>query len=512
MTAKRIRSRIVLGCLVTLMVLPAGVMFAQTKIKPGFNLFSTAQDQEIGRQSAAEAESQLPILTDRSIETYVNAVGKRLAAVAPGANYPYQFKVVNASDINAFALPGGYLYLNRGLIEAAKNEGQLAGVMAHEMAHVALRHGTNQASKAYLGQAGLGVLGGLTDGKSSSTQRAIGAVGGFGMNAMFLKFSRTDEEQADIVGSQMMAKAGYDPKDMVDFFEMLRSQAARDPGKVEQFFSSHPAPKDRAARIRKEMKMLNIRPTRAVGGFSQAKAELLRMPSAPSMQQIAQGQTRQATAQTVSQARIGGGSAVDTSIDRPSSSFRSFEQRGQFFQMDYPANWRVYEPTNGYGVTIAPDGGYVDTGGEERNLIYGVIVNHYDTFNSDSNDRFVYSDGTSSNSFVDNSGRIESRTNLAAATNDIVSQILRTNPHLKVMPNSQRTDTISGAAALSLVLSGRSPVTQEEERVTVFTRELTDDDVIYALFIAPGLDYGDLRGTFDRMISSLQVNDAAAHR
>jgi len=168
---------------------------------------------------------------------------------------------VNASDINAFALPGGYLYLNRGLIEAAKSEGQLAGVMAHEMAHVALRHGTNQASKAYLGQAGLGVLGGLVDSKSDSTQKTIGAVGGFGLNTLFLKFSRTDEEQSDIVGAQMMAKAGYDPKDMVDFFEMLRSKASRDPGKVEQFFSSHPPPKDRAARIRKEMKMLKISPT-----------------------------------------------------------------------------------------------------------------------------------------------------------------------------------------------------------------------------------------------------------
>jgi predicted Zn-dependent protease len=510
MTTKRVRSRIVLRCLVALLAMTAGVMFAQTKIKPGFNLFSVAQDQEIGRQSAVEAESQLPILNDRSIEAYVNAVGKRLAAVAPGADYAYQFKVVNASDINAFALPGGYLYLNRGLIEAAKSEGQLSGVMAHEMAHVALRHGTNQASKAYLGQAGLGVLGGLTNGKSDSTQKAIGAVGGFGMNTLFLKFSRTDEEQADVVGAQMMAKAGYDPKDMVDFFELLRSKAARDPGKVEQFFSSHPAPKDRAARIRKEMKMLTIRPTQPVGGFQQARAELLGMPAARSQQQIAQGQ--KATPMVVP-ARISGGSAVEMNIDRPSSTFRSFEQRGKFFRMDYPVNWRVYEPANGYGVTIAPDGGYVDTGAEERNLIYGVIVNHYDTFDADTSDRFITGGGSAtSNSFVDNNGRIESRTNLAKATNDIVSQILRTNPHLKLVPDSQRTDTLSGGAALSLVLSGRSTVTRAEERVTVFTRELPDDDVIYALFIAPGQDYGELRKTFDRMISSLQVNDAAAHR
>jgi hypothetical protein len=308
----------------------------------------------------------------------------------------------------------------------------------------------------------------------------------------------------------MMAKAGYNPKDMVDFFEFLRTQAARDPGKVEQFFSSHPAPKDRASRIRKEMKMLSIKPTQPVGGFSQARAELLGLPKAPSMQQIAQGQK---STPAVSQARIGDGRVVDTSIDRPSTTFRSFEQRGRFFQMDYPENWRVYEPANGYGVTIAPDGGYVDTGGEERNLIYGVIVNHYDTFNSETSERFIDSGpATNHSGFVDNSGRIESRTNLAAATNDIVSQIVRTNPHLKLVPNSQRTETLSGAQALSVVLAGTSPVTRTEERVTVFTRELTDDDVIYALFIAPGQDYDELRATFNRMINSLDVNDAAAHR
>jgi predicted Zn-dependent protease len=148
------------ACAVLLLV-SACAVHAQSRIDPGFNLFSVDQDQEIGRQSADEVERELPILNDRSIDAFIASVGKRLAAVAPGAKFDYQFKVVNVSDINAFALPGGYLYLNRGLIEAAENEGQLGGVMAHEMAHVALRHGTNQASKAYIGQAGLGLLGGL---------------------------------------------------------------------------------------------------------------------------------------------------------------------------------------------------------------------------------------------------------------------------------------------------------------------------------------------------------------
>ncbi len=507
MTIKRLLSAIALGGLVTLMALPAGEAFAQTKVKPGFNIFSVEQDKEIGRQSAAEVEAQMPIIRDSSIQSYVSAVGKRLARYAPGGNFTYQFKVVNTSDINAFALPGGYMYVNRGLIEAARNEGQLAGVMAHEMAHVALRHGTNQASKAYMGQTGLGLLGGLLGGKAQSTQRVVGAVGGFGLNTLFLKFSRTDETQADIVGSQMMAKAGYDPNDMVDFFEILRSQQSRNPSKVQQFFSDHPAPADRAARIREERRQLTIRETAPVGGFSQARAELQSMPAAQSMAKIAQASN------TTSRTTSSGGTlgSAEPNIDQPSSTYRRFQQSNGFFTMEYPDNWRVYSPDNGYGVTLAPEGGFVDAGnGDQPNLVYGVVVNHYDPFNnddSDSSDRFVIG----GKGFTDEGGRI-SRTSLAEATNDLVNQILRTNSHLKFVPDSQRVDQVDGASALSLVLSGRSPATGLEERVTVFTRELPDDHVIYALFIAPAQDYSALRRTFDRMISSLQVNDSAVHR
>lgn len=131
----------------------------QTKLKPGFNLFSPDQDVEIGKQSVVEVEKQMPVLDDKSMQEYLTKIGQRLAVVTPGPKFPYQFKVVNVSDINAFALPGGFMYVNRGLIEAARNEGELAGVMAHEISHVALRHGTNQASKASLAQIGIGLLG-----------------------------------------------------------------------------------------------------------------------------------------------------------------------------------------------------------------------------------------------------------------------------------------------------------------------------------------------------------------
>jgi len=496
-----------------MMAVVAGSVTAQTRVRPGFNLFSVEQDQEIGRQSAIEAEQQLPILNDRSTDQYVNAIGKRLGAVAPGADYAYQFKVVNASDINAFALPGGYLYLNRGLIEAAGSEGMLAGVMAHEMAHVALRHGTNQASKAYLGQAGLGILGGLVAKDNRSTAKTMNTIGGFGLNALFLKFSRTDEEQADVVGAQMLAKAGYDPMDMVAFFQVLEGKRKKEPSRVEQFFSSHPTPGDRAARVRKEMTMLQIRPTNPVGGFSQVRARLQKMAPALSMQQIAAARPGPPSGTAAGLTFTSVTAASDTRIvDGSSTPFRTFEQRGDFFTMVYPANWRVYEPQNGSGVTLAPEGGFVDNGGDEMDLIEGVIVNHHDPFNEDATGRFANPYGVGQGFLMGGDSRSGDRTHLAWATNDLLSGIMRANPNLTLVPNSQRNDTLNGAAALSMVLSGRSPITRKEERVTLFTRELSDEHVIYALFIAAAEDYDALRPTFDRMVSSLQVNDEASHK
>jgi len=496
MIAKTARTRCVTLCLTALMTAYAGAVVAQTQLKPGFNLFSPDQDQEIGRQSAAAAERELPMLRDKSIQAYVDKVGKRLAAVAPGAKYPYQFKVVNASDINAFALPGGYLYVNRGLIEAARNEGQLAGVMAHEMGHVVLRHGTSQASKAYLAQAGLGLLGGLLGKDDRSTEQRIATVGGFGLNAVFLKFSRADEEQADIMGAQMMAAAGYDPRDMVDFFQILADEQKHNPSKVEQFFSSHPAPADRAARINQEITVLSVKSLRPVGGFAQVKADLGRMRPAASMQQIAQGQA--APASTPQSASVGR-SVPEIRVAGTATEFRVFAQRDGFFRIGHPDNWRVYEADRGYGVVIAPEGGYVDAGGQERDLVSGVIVNHYDPFGAESSDQRGSGD------------LIAGSSSLVRATNDLLATIQSTNRDMRMVRGSQRTNRIDGAPSISVVLSGRSQVTRQQERITVFTREVADDHIIYALFVAPEQDYERLNETFNRMISSLDVSGEVTH-
>src|SRR5688572_13003178 len=174
------------------LTLAGGVAQAQTNVKSGWNLFSPEQDAEIGAQSAGEAERQLPVLRDSTVENYVNRIGQKLAANAGGPGFRYQFRVVNASDINAFALPGGYIYLNRGIIDQSDTEGEVAGVLAHEIAHVSLRHGTHQASKAYAAQAGLSILGGILGGKiGQNTAQILNTVGGVGLNALFLKFSPT---------------------------------------------------------------------------------------------------------------------------------------------------------------------------------------------------------------------------------------------------------------------------------------------------------------------------------
>ena len=458
---------------------------AQTQVKPGFNLFSVQQDVEIGKQSAVEAERQLPMLRDSSVEDYVDDLVERLGGVAPGHKFPYQGKVVNATDINAFALPGGYLYLNRGLIESARTEGELAGVVAHEVAHIALRHGTHNASKAYATQAGIGVLGGiLTRGKARSTAQIINVIGGLGLNAVFLKYSRDAETQADIVGTQILARAGYDPMDMANFFEVLRKQHEKEPGRLGQFFASHPTPANRSARVAQEARLLGTPgASRSTGRFASIQGELRGMPAGRSMQQIARGQQPTGRGRT-----SGRGGPVRVEVPTPSSRFASFRQRDDFFELQHPDNWRAYEAENGFGVTIVPEGGAVETQDGQQAIVYGVIVNHYDPFE----------------------GRSAQGGTLDGALADITAQIRQTNTHLRPT-GSIRRETIDGQAARSQVLSGRSPVTGDEERVTVFAREMGDDHVIYALFIAPGRDYPALSRTFTHMMNSMRVNDNAAH-
>jgi hypothetical protein len=246
-----------LVALVALILTP--LAWAQrTPLKPGWNMFSPQQDVEMGQQVSGDAERQVAMLNDARVDNYLNNLGRTLAAHAPGERYPYQYKCVNDRAINAFALPGGFIYINRGVIEAADNEAQLAGVMAHETSHVALRHGTNQASKAYVAQVPLAILGGML-GNNNSMKAMLAQLGAdFATNSLLLKYSRTAESQADEMGTQILYDSGYDPRAMAQFFQKI--QAEDKSGRPVEFFSNHPNPDNRLERVDQEIGLLGGSP------------------------------------------------------------------------------------------------------------------------------------------------------------------------------------------------------------------------------------------------------------
>jgi len=237
--------------------------------EPGFNLFSKQQDIELGQQNAAQVRKQMPMVNDPFLLEYVNKVGKRLAnsQEARASGFPFTFEVVADPSINAFALPGGPMFINTGLLKAVDNEAQLAGVMGHEMSHVILRHGTNQASKSKLIELPA-ILGSQIAGGSVAGQLAQLGIG-LGANSVLLKFSRTAESQADITGSHLMAEAGYNPVEMARFFEKLQAQGGQG---VPQFFSDHPNPDNRQHAIEAEARTLPLQTyTYQTGEFQRMK-------------------------------------------------------------------------------------------------------------------------------------------------------------------------------------------------------------------------------------------------
>jgi predicted Zn-dependent protease len=241
---------------------------------------SVPQEIEIGREANAAVRKETPELHDAQVNAYVQRIGKRLARAAPGARYPYSFHVANYREINAFSLPGGPVWINRGVLRAAGNESQVASVLAHEIAHIARRHASDQMEKALIARWGLGVLGAMLG--NAGGAGAAQAAGAMVANGVFLKFSRDDERDADRVGLQIMSKAGWDGRGMTEVFDLLRREAKDHPDAVAGFFSTHPSPEDRIATLRAATARAR-RGIRDSKDFRAIKARVARLPPAPSM-------------------------------------------------------------------------------------------------------------------------------------------------------------------------------------------------------------------------------------
>ncbi len=441
----------------------AGTGKAAPHFKPGFNLFKPEQDVELGRQSAQEVSRQMPLLNDSNIVGYVQQLGKKLAARAGGFAFPYQFSVVASKDINAFALPGGFIFVNAGAIAAAKNEGELAGVMSHEISHVALRHGTNQATKAYIAKAGLSVLSGILGGESSDLGQIIGAVGGVGANALFLKFGRTAESQADLEGARIMAEAGYDPRDMANFFKTLQEHGGQ---RVPEFLSDHPDPGNRVAAVNAVLASLPVsaNPTHDTNEFQQAKAQITN--------------NRVAMRSSSEPARVGpsdpGNNKPGTRPEPPSSSFGQFQSRDGAFALEYPQNWDALTADE-VNMIFAPKGAY---GKLEENVVvtHGIFVG---ALKAEGND-------------------------LRSANAAFVEEQIRSNPDFRIERGPENYD-FGGRQGFATLVSGPSPVTGVIEVDVIYTTATSDGRLFYFITISPKDEYQGYRPAFEHIINSIKL-------
>jgi beta-barrel assembly-enhancing protease len=492
-------------CLVVLLLGPQYLLAAvaterPTLPDPGHTRYSKEQQEQIGQKFKAEVYKQMPILPNSSpVTQYVQQLGRKLEAVIPPQyNWPYEFHVVQQKDINAFALPGGPIFVNLGTILAAKDEAQLAGVMAHEMSHVYMQHsikGAEQQQKTGL-LAGLAGIAGAMVGLGGLAQAAAGTIGGL----YSLHYSRGDEAQADHVGAIIMYLAGYNPVEMADFFRQLETQAGTPP----QFLSDHPNPGNRVTAVQDEIKNwapedFNTDNSR----FERAKAEAQNAKSY-SAQQIAQmgksgqihnqeGSDSQTDSDSDNQtdsdsdnqtdsdnrppilARKGGPSSSSSSgvhpAVTPSGDMRTYDNN--LFTISHPSNWQV---TNGGGgdIMITPPSGV--TQGE---IAYGALINQ-----------------------ARSSGDLDKDIKRLAAA------MGRDNPNLRTAGSPQAI-TINGRQGRSQDFIGTSPIENdghpEQERDRLVIVPTNNGNLLYVVFVAPEPDYTKLEGTYQTMLRSLQV-------
>ena len=454
----------------------ASGLVAQTAVKVPKNRFTPQQDVELGREAAAEVRKQYPVIKDEKVQTYLTKLGDRLVAAAPAelkqSVYEYSFTPVNVKEINAFALPGGPMFVNRGMFEAAESEAEVVGVMAHELSHVLLRHGTANASKAQnpwlqLGQLA-GQVGGAIVGGAAGSYIAQGSQ--FGLGTLLLRYSRDFEKQADLLGSQIMARAGYDPRALAHMFETIeRESNAGGGGGTPQWMSSHPNPGNRTQYINKEADTLTVASNADMSGFEPIKASFASLPAAKTMAEVEKGG--------------GGGSGGETNqsvgtpgqpVPAPSSEFRQIAG-GKIFQASVPSNWTPLNSNS--SIKVVPQNGYGELKGQMV-FSYGV---EFGVVKASSRD-------------------------LQQATNEWLKAIAEGNPELKLAGQQQQV-RISQRTGLATPLVNPSPLGGNEQ-IGLYTTFLADGTLFYYLTIAQEKDAQAFQEAFRQIGQSIKLTEA----
>jgi beta-barrel assembly-enhancing protease len=449
------------------------------------------QQQQLGLQAMGEVYKQMPVLPDSSPETqYIQRLGKKLASVIPAdRTWPYQFHVIPASDINAFALPGGPIFVNLGTIQAADNEAELAGVLAHEMSHVYMQHSAKQAPKSTVAQIIAGLAGAVLPQSGLGNLARMGIQ--FGAGTMLMKYSRADEAQADSTGAIIMYRAGYNPKAMADFFQKLEQKYGKG---GPQMLSDHPNPGNRQQAIQQEVR--NWPPKNYItnsADFPQVKQDAMKV-KAYSAQEIANGaksgqweqQNRQnhvipanLPASGSNQGSGAGGENSNATAEnisfkdvKPSGHLTRHE--GQGFTIYYPDNWKVAGDSN--TTIIGPPSGQAQSG-----IAYGAIVGNQPSSGGGS---------------------------LDDATQKLAQGMAQENPGMTISGDMKPIE-VNGTQGRSLELSGKSPLTQNgqplPERDWLVTLPRPQGGLAYLVFVSPERDFNQLHPTYQKMLESLQL-------
>lgn len=445
-----------------LLMLP-GARADRTKLKPGMNAFSPEQDIQMGQKYATEAEKQSPLCNDPKVDAYLTKLGHRLIEHLNtfGNEYPWEFHCVNDRAINAFALPGGFVFVNRGALEAADYEAELAGVMAHELSHVALRHGTNQATKAQYAQIGSGIAGIAGGILGGTVGAAASGLGQFAAGSVLLRYSRSAETQADVMGTQVLYDSGYDPRAMAAFFEKLGSSQA-----PPEFFSDHPNPDHRIERVDEEVQKLGGVPEGAQRDspeFQAIKKEVAALPVA------AKAKPGASAAAPASFPKAG-----TVRVAAPSPNLAELDIG--IAKLQYPDNWKKYG--NGKEVTLAPEGGVLDPGNGQPALAYGVMI-----------------------AAVKAQGRSGSQEALKESTQKLIDSLQQENANMKVS-EPPALGMLNEQQAITTFLRNDSPGEGMETDMLVTT--LRGDSLVYFVCVAPEKEFNRFSAAFNAILDSVR--------
>ncbi len=491
---KLVRSILIASVLAATAGTPAWARFEPITCK---NSFSPEQEMTEGNKVAAQVYQQMPVLPENDpVTRYVQQLGARLAANAPptpGMNqrWPFTFHVVASGDINAFALPGGSIFVNLGTVQAAETEAQLAGVMAHEISHVVMRHSTCNMGKqqkyglaAALGQIGSQIL--LGNGAlGSAVTQGIGMGAGLG----FLRMSRDDEKQADLLGTNILYGAGYDPRGLPQFFEVI--QAKYGAGGA-QLLSDHPNPGNRTEYVNAEIQTLPQRsnPIVTTTQFRQVHTQALAERALTAKEVHAggwkgSGQYASGPGSNGAVMRTSGTPGAGAQANTPSGLSRASlgidaplqPLQTDLFTVRYPGQWQRHD-SNG-AVTLYPQGGAGDAG-----IVYGALI------------------GT-----VRDAGTVSDAASLSQATSQLVQKLVSQNDGLSQV--SRFTSFTSGGTnGIAVDLRGRSPISQggsavpERDWLVTFARP--DGTMNYLVFVAPEQEFATLKPTFNAILRSFR--------